>query len=309
MRKIFLLLARASLYIYLHIDIKKIRTDDTKFIEGTQWEKKINKNLETYNIKKVELQTLDKNRVANLIRKKINIKRIASLKIKGTTATKTNEMSKNINTDGFNILPPAYITKLPRHLAGIIFKTRSYMLKIKTNMKTTNPDLSCRWCKQYQETQEHIITECTMTPDIDIDLNKAMTNHNDTLIKEATQLTQIVNLLDKPPDTDVPIRPPDTDIPTRPPDTDIPNRPINILINNNPPDPGKLPDRNIPNRPLDIDIPNRLSDSDRCNWPQGQTHVTMEFTKQTTSCNTFSHHPSTDICLPIRYVGLFSEPF
>ena len=92
-----------------------------------------------------------------------------------------------------------------------------------------------------------------MTPDIDIDLNKAMANHNDTLIKEATQLTQIVNLLDKPPDTDVPI----------PPDTDIPNRPINILINNNPPDPGKPPDRNIPNRPLDIDIPNRLSDSDQ----------------------------------------------
>ena len=93
-----------------------------------------------------------------------------------------------------------------------------------------------------------------MTPDID--LNKAVTNH-DTLIKEATQLTQI-NLLDKPPDTDVPIRPPDTDIPTRPPDTDIPNRPINILINNNPPDPGKPPDRNIPNRPLDIDIPNKV---------------------------------------------------
>ena len=130
-------------------------------------------------------------------------------------------------------------------------------------MKTTNPDLSCRWCKQCRETQEHIITECTMTPDIDIDLNKAMTNHNDTLIKEATQLTQIVNLLDKPPDTDVPIRPPDTDIPTRPPDTDIPNKAINILINNNPPDPGKPPDRNIPNRPLDIDIPNRLSNSDR----------------------------------------------
>ena len=93
-----------------------------------------------------------------------------------------------------------------------------------------------------------------MTPDID--LNKAMTNHNDTLIKEATQLTQIVNLLDKPPDTDIPIRPPDTDIPTRPPDTDIPNRPINILINNNPPDQGEPPDINIPNRPLDIDIAN-----------------------------------------------------
>ena len=98
---------------------------------------------------------------------------------------------------------------------------------------------------------------------IDIDLNKVMTNHKDTLIKEATQLTQIVNLLDKSPDTDVPIRPPDTDIPTRPLDTDIPNRPINILTNNNPPDPGKHQDRNIPNRPLDIDIPNRLSDSDQ----------------------------------------------
>ena len=103
-------------------------------------------------------------------------------------------------------------------------------------MKTTNPDLSCRWCKQHQETQKHIITECTMTTDIDIDLNKAMTNHNDTLIKKATQLRQIVNLLDKPHDTDIPIRPPDTDIPIRPPDTDIPNRPINTFILNNPPD-------------------------------------------------------------------------
>ena len=60
--------------------------------EGTQWEKKINKNLDTYNIKKEELETLDKNRVSNLIQKKINIKRIASLKIKGTTATKTKVM-------------------------------------------------------------------------------------------------------------------------------------------------------------------------------------------------------------------------
>ena len=197
--------------------------------------------------------------MSNLIQKKINIKRIASLEKKGTTATKTKEMSKNINTDGFNILPPAYITKLPRHLAVIIFKTRSYMLKIRTNKKTTNPGLSCRWCKQYQETQEHIITECTMTADID--LNKAMTNQNDTLIKAATQLTQIVNLLYKPPDTDIPIRPPDTDIPTGPPDTDISNKPINILILNNPPDPGRPPDRNIPNRPLDIDMPNRPSDS------------------------------------------------
>ena len=49
----------------------------------------------------------------------------------------------------------------------------------------------------------------------DIDLNKAMTNHNDTLIKEATQLTQIANLLDKPPDTDIPTRHPDTDTPIR----------------------------------------------------------------------------------------------
>ena len=37
--------------------------------------KKINKNLKTYNIKKEELETLDKNRVANLIQKKINIKK------------------------------------------------------------------------------------------------------------------------------------------------------------------------------------------------------------------------------------------
>ena len=99
-------------------------------------------------------------------------------------------------------------------------------------MKTTNPDLSCRWCKQHQETQEHIITECTMTTDIDIDLNKAMTNHNDTLMKEANQLKQIVNLLDKPPDTNIPIRPPDTDIPTG---VSLPARPRRVK-----PNPGEL---------------------------------------------------------------------
>ena len=48
-------------------------------------------------------------------------------------------MSKNINTDGLNILPPAYITKLPRHLAGIIFKTRSYMLKIRKKHENDKP--------------------------------------------------------------------------------------------------------------------------------------------------------------------------
>ena len=69
---------------------KKIRTNDTKFIEGTQWEKKINKNLETYNIKKEELETLDKNRVANLIQKKINIKRIVLLRVERSNLLRTN---------------------------------------------------------------------------------------------------------------------------------------------------------------------------------------------------------------------------
>ena len=86
-----------------------------------------------------------------------------------------------------------------------------------------------------------------MTADIDIDLK-------DTLIKEATQLTQIVNLLNKTPDIDIPIIPPYTD---------ISNRPINILIPNNPLDTGRLPDRNIPNKPPDIDTPNRPSDTDK----------------------------------------------
>ena len=111
---------------------------------------------------------------------------------------------------------------------------------------------------------KHIITECTMIADIDIDLNKAMMNHNDTLIKEATQLTQIVNLLDKPL-TQTYILGLQTQTYLLDLQTDISNRPINILILNNSSDSGRSPDRNIPNRPLDIDIPNRPSDSD--NWP------------------------------------------
>ena len=124
-------------------------------------------------------------------------------------------------------------------------------------MKTTNPDLTCRWCKQYQETQDYLISECTMTADID--LNKAMMNDKDTLIKEATQLTQIANLLDKPPDTYIAIRPSGTDISNIP----IPNNPLDT---GRPPDrdiSNKPPDTDIPNRPPDIDVPNRPPDTDR----------------------------------------------
>ena len=74
-------------------------------------------------------------------------------------------------------LTPAYITKLPTLPAVIVLKTRSHMIKIRTNMETKKTELNCRWCKQYQLTQDHMITECTIT--IDIDLNKAVMNHKD----------------------------------------------------------------------------------------------------------------------------------
>ena len=97
-------------------------------------------------------------------------------------------------------------------------------------------------------------SECAMTADNDIDIHKTIMDRENTLLREVTQIT---NLLDKPPDTDISHKPLNTNIPNRnnpldtnkPPDRDIPNRP---------------PKTDIPsNRPLDTDMPNRPPNTDR----------------------------------------------
>ena len=54
-----------------------------------------------------------------------------------------------------------YMNKLTRKQASIIFKTRTRMLKVKANYKNGFPDQTCRACKAANETQKHVLEECT----------------------------------------------------------------------------------------------------------------------------------------------------
>ena len=53
-----------------------------------------------------------------------------------------------------------YMNKLTRNQASTIFKTRTRMLKVKSNYKNGNKDLTCRMCGKHEETQDHILEEC-----------------------------------------------------------------------------------------------------------------------------------------------------
>ena len=56
--------------------------------------------------------------------------------------------------------PPAYINKLTRKQASVIFKSRTRMIQTKGNYKNGHTDLTCRACKNMPETQQHVLQEC-----------------------------------------------------------------------------------------------------------------------------------------------------
>lgn len=55
-----------------------------------------------------------------------------------------------------------YMNELTRKQASMIFRARSRMIKVKGNYKNGHLDLKCRMCKDYEETQNHILQECSV---------------------------------------------------------------------------------------------------------------------------------------------------
>ena len=55
-----------------------------------------------------------------------------------------------------------YLNRLTRNQASIIFTARTRMLKVKSNYKNGHKNLNCRLCGKNEETQQHILEECTI---------------------------------------------------------------------------------------------------------------------------------------------------
>ena len=69
-----------------------------------------------------------------------------------------------------------YITKCNRNECAAIFAARTRMLGVKNNYRSAHMDLTCRWCKEELETQDHILKDCPSFTDHtqQIDMNEIM---------------------------------------------------------------------------------------------------------------------------------------
>ena len=56
---------------------------------------------------------------------------------------------------------PSYLYKLPKEQARAIFMARTRMIKVKTNYKNMYTNTICRGCGLKEETQQHVLEECT----------------------------------------------------------------------------------------------------------------------------------------------------
>ncbi len=134
-----------------------------EMLETTQkgnWKDRIEKLCQEWNIEDQHINS-----------GKITFKKL--LERKATTHFKTKLTQESVNKSKVKYLSEGnpnwtpgirreYLDKLPRHEASIIFKARTRMLKIKGNYKNMyKNNLECRACGQSQETQIHILNECT----------------------------------------------------------------------------------------------------------------------------------------------------
>ena len=84
-----------------------------------------------------------------------------------------------------------YISQLTRNQASTIFKTRTRMLKTKSNYKNGHKDLNCRLCGKEEETQQHVLEKCEQLVEIET-ITKEMVFQEDT-----EKLKETVKLIDK----------------------------------------------------------------------------------------------------------------
>jgi hypothetical protein len=75
------------------------------------------------------------------------------------------------------------------------------MMKVKANYKGSYEDLKCRWCKEGQETQKHILTRCPQftLSTMNTPYKTYFRNDKESYKRAANILFKIYEKLDNPP--------------------------------------------------------------------------------------------------------------
>ena len=163
---------RESLYIETGLKdmkfyIDKNRLNMEKRIEKTQT--KMIADILKSNAKKSWRQTTENTHTENQTNPDMNKKELEK-KLDEQFRTRTNRTSLEKTKvkhllDGIDEWKPGerqtYLSKLKRKEASIIFKLRNRMIKIKRNYKNAYTNLTCRGCDANEETQQHVLEECT----------------------------------------------------------------------------------------------------------------------------------------------------
>ena len=90
------------------------------------------------------------------------------------------------------------MSTLTRKQSSLIFKARTRMIKVKSNYKNGFNDLNCRFCKNEEETQPHILEICpNLHPDdtTKVPKHQLFSEDTDTLRAMANKLNDIMEKL------------------------------------------------------------------------------------------------------------------
>ena len=101
-----------------------------------------------------------KNKQKKLLSNKLKIYQTKKIYKAAETKSKVRDYICN-KTKRTVMMKPTYMDNLSRTECASIFNTRARMIKVKGNYKNKYNDKNCRWCQKYNETQTHILTECT----------------------------------------------------------------------------------------------------------------------------------------------------
>ena len=90
-----------------------------------------------------------------------------------------------------------YTNVLDRKTASTIFKTRTRMIDVKANYKNKYKDQICRLCKKENETQQHVLTECVITRNNNLNIDYDMLSAYSHIITKsvARKIEKILEML------------------------------------------------------------------------------------------------------------------
>ena len=116
-----------------------------------------------------------------------------------------NKSKVKYNLDGRNInwktgKQPNYMKKLTRNEVSTIFKTRSRMLEVKGNYKKKYPNQICRGCNKEEETQNHVLEQCTgihQTEGTKVTIEEIFSEDTHTLQKATKKVNKVIQTLQK----------------------------------------------------------------------------------------------------------------